>query len=93
MILMLNVTTLMEVSFAYAMLDIVVVDLTVKVRKVARCYTCMIFRSLLDIDECGESGDNNCDLVNGRCNNTSGSFNCFCNAGYAGDGVNCTSKL
>lgn len=46
----------------------------------------------LDIDEC-ETGDDNCDLSNGYCNNTIGSFDCFCNVGYTGDGITCTSKL
>ena len=46
--------------------------------------------SLLDIDECANTTLNDCD-VNARCNNTEGSFNCTCNTGYTGDGVNCTS--
>ena len=35
---------------------------------------------------------NNCH-ENAQCTNTEGSFNCSCNPGYSGDGVNCTSKL
>ena len=30
---------------------------------------------------------------NAACNNTFGGFECTCNAGFDGDGVNCTSKL
>ena len=35
---------------------------------------------------------NNCH-ENAQCINTEGSFTCFCNPGYSGDGFNCTSKL
>ncbi len=35
--------------------------------------------------------EDDCDL-NGNCENTEGSFECSCNVGYSGDGVNCTSK-
>ena len=44
-----------------------------------------------DINEC-ENGDDNCS-ENANCTNTEGSFTCYCNSGYAGDGVICTSKL
>ena len=30
--------------------------------------------------------------VNATCNNTFGSFECACDAGFEGNGVNCTSK-
>ena len=42
-----------------------------------------------DIDECA-LGTDNCN-ANAECNNTEGSFNCTCNPGFEGDGVNCTS--
>ena len=45
---------------------------------------------LIDIDECASELDN-CH-ENATCNNTFGSFECTCNAGFDGDGVNCTSK-
>ena len=44
----------------------------------------------LDHDECAAELDN-CH-ENASCNNTFGSFECTCNAGFEGDGVNCTSK-
>ena len=47
-----------------------------------------MFSSLVDIDEC-ELDTDNCD-VNANCTDTDGSFNCTCNQGYEGDGVNCT---
>jgi hypothetical protein len=44
------------------------------------------------VDEC-QTGADNCDAENGICQNTEGSFNCTCDMGYSGDGVNCTSEL
>ena len=44
-----------------------------------------------DIDECERDNTTNCH-ENAQCTNTEGSFNCSCNPGYTGDGVNCTSK-
>ena len=45
---------------------------------------------IADIDECATVIDN-CH-ENASCNNTFGSFECACNVGFDGDGVNCTSK-
>ena len=44
----------------------------------------------VDINEC-QMDDDNCH-ENAQCNNTEGSFTCFCNPGYTGNGVICTSK-
>ena len=41
-----------------------------------------------DIDECAE-GSHNCSMY-AVCTDTEGSFNCTCNPGFEGDGVNCT---
>ena len=46
---------------------------------------------LLDIDECWYSEDNCHERAD--CENTDGSYNCTCQSGYQGDGVNCASKL
>ncbi|CAH3156243.1 unnamed protein product, partial [Porites evermanni] len=43
-----------------------------------------------DINEC-EAGKHNCH-ANANCTNTKGSFECTCNPGYSGDGVNCTGE-
>ena len=37
-------------------------------------------------------GTHDCHM-NAECTNTDGSYNCTCNRGYEGDGVNCASKL
>ena len=42
----------------------------------------------LDIDECLT---NPCHY-NASCTDNEGSFNCVCNAGYSGNGFNCSSK-
>ena len=44
--------------------------------------------SLKDINECTED-THSCD-GNASCTNTIGSYNCTCNFGYEGDGLNCT---
>ena len=48
------------------------------------------FNQQTDIDECKENTDN-CS-TNAQCHNTPGSFNCTCNSGFKGDGVNCTGN-
>ena len=45
---------------------------------------------ILDIDEC-EDGLDNCDSLNGECNNTDGSFECYCRDGYLFNGTYCES--
>ena len=45
------------------------------------------FVSWTDIDECA-LGTDNCDAT-ATCTDTEGSFNCTCNPGFEGDGVNC----
>ena len=44
-----------------------------------------------DVNECANRTHNNCD-ENAQCTDTPGSFNCTCNPGYEGNGLNCTSK-
>ena len=43
----------------------------------------------IDINEC-ELGGDECHMY-ATCTDTIGSFECFCNSGFEGDGVNCTS--
>ena len=42
-----------------------------------------------DIDECID-GSNDC-ADNATCSDTEGSYECTCDPGFTGDGVNCTS--
>ena len=44
-----------------------------------------------DIDECFNDTLNNCH-DNATCTDTVGSFECSCEEGFTGDGVNCTGK-
>ena len=47
--------------------------------------------STVDIDECEEvTHDCGSDAT---CTNTAGGFNCTCNSGYEGDGIDCASKF
>lgn len=48
----------------------------------------------LDIDECHKyySHRNNCSEL-ATCTNTHGGFNCTCNQGHVGDGLNCTGTV
>ena len=43
-----------------------------------------------DINEC-HTGSHTCH-ANASCNNTVGSYDCFCNKGFSGEGVNCSGK-
>ena len=43
-----------------------------------------------DVDEC-ETGMNNCESMNANCNNTDGSFECYCRDGYTFNGTYCES--
>ena len=45
---------------------------------------------LIDINECTED-THSCD-GNASCTNTIGSYNCTCNFGFEGDGLNCTGE-
>jgi hypothetical protein len=45
---------------------------------------------IVDINECDDNTDN-CD-GNATCQDTEGSFECICNAGYTGNGVTCQSR-
>ena len=51
----------------------------------------MNFHSFPDIDECDEGLDE-CH-INATCENTVGSYECYCFTGFTGNGFDCTSKL
>ena len=88
---MLPVTTWMAVSCAPAGKGSVEMEHHVKVG-----FQLMHFNKLihffvgLDINECFI--DFECD-INSNCSNEYGSYSCFCNAGYTGDGFSCEGKV
>ena len=89
----ISVTTQLVVSFVSVIkvTDLTVMDLTVVVSIKVILYSADLTMNVyLDIDECSEESDN-CH-EDATCTNSVGSFDCTCNAGYSGDGVNCTSK-
>ena len=47
---------------------------------------------IADVNECDSDGDICSENAIANCTNLEGSFNCTCNPGYTGNGVNCTSK-
>ena len=55
------------------------------------CTDAVFLIALIDIDECGEAGLNNCD-VNATCKNTAPGFSCACKPGYTGNGTDCTGN-
>ena len=59
---------------------------------ITTCYhVCLFVFLFIDINEC-EMEIDNCH-ENATCNNTFGSFECTCIAGFDGEGVECTSKI
>ena len=94
---MQHAQTHLEVITAIATLDLLEMDILAQVSnnqyqtyinfEYLVMYASVIF---LDDDECVAELDN-CH-ENATCNNTFGSFECTCIAGFDGDGVNCTSK-
>ena len=82
--------TLLEASAATATLALREMESTAQVSETKESL-CPLYPLLcLDIDEC-ELGFDDCN-ENATCTDTVGSFDCFCNSGLEGDGVNCSSN-
>jgi len=47
-------------------------------------------RNYVDIDECS-AGTDNCN-ANAICDNSLGGFNCQCDFGFSGNGINCEGE-
>lgn len=65
-----------------------------KEQRVTCCQIYLIkhYLLVLDIDECADEYENDCD-PNAVCTNTEGSYICQCYRGFEGDGQNCTGQL
>ena len=92
---MLLVLTLLVVTIVRVTLAMKEMDSTVQVRLLAtptlHCSQVLTECTLLlDVDECSRNLDN-CHS-NATCSDTEGSFDCTCDSGFEGDGVNCSSK-
>lgn len=88
-----NVSTLLDLTCATAIQDILEMDLSsVQVQCLLphNCTWCDLTCALLDLNECELSLDD-CDR-NALCEDIVGSYNCTCNFGYSGNGTLC-SKL
>ena len=78
-----------EVSSVFVMLGTLELALLALVSLVTVAETNLYyFITFSDIDECSEGMDN-C-AVEAECTDTDGSFDCSCNAGFTGSGVNCS---
>ncbi len=96
--LMPAVMTPMVVLFVNVMLGILEMDLIVQVSEpfiplfnffnLSAITYCLNVYCFIDINECLA---NPCH-VNATCNDTEGSFVCQCDAGYSGNGFNCSSR-
>ena len=53
--------------------------------------TCHV--DFVDVNECKNDSDNDCDEFNGNCTNTIGSYICSCKPGYSGNGIICIGLL
>ena len=59
--------------------------------KNVHCFSCdKYMHSFPDINECDEGLD--VCHINATCENTVGSYDCYCSTGFTGDGMNCASK-
>ena len=89
--------TLQEVTPVHVLLDMRVMASTAQVCKFCTVQLMHIVINndgcckplSLDINECSGNLHNCHD--NATCSDTDGSFECFCNPGFDGDGVNCSS--
>ena len=50
----------------------------------------MYLLDVVDLDEC-RTGADDCESMNAECNNTIGSFVCYCRDGYRFNGTYCES--
>ena len=93
--LMLNVLTLMEISAVPATLALREMESTalvcVRSRTIKNAFLLYVRLPAFSADKlaCSYSDLNDCH-ENASCTDTDGSFNCTCNPGFEGDGVNCT---
>ena len=83
------VPIILEVILAFVILVGLEMDLLVMVSVTCSVVVSFIltFHCIIDIDECDE-GLHECD-PNAMCQDSDGSYNCSCKAGYIGDGRTC----
>ena len=75
------------INFFFATLNLYIVILLHYASNIPFCVKYVFF--LPDIDECKINVCHH----NASCTNTQGSYNCTCNPGYIGDGLNCKGRF
>ena len=64
---------------------------TAVVNEFAIMYAICHVVNVIDFNECGNGTNSNCESRNAECNNTFGSFECYCRDGYRDNGTYCES--
>ena len=82
-----EITAVLATLDLLVMVSVAVVKLTLQINVLA--IICHIM-NIIDFNECLNDTDN-CESMNAECNNTFGSFECYCRDGYRDNGTYCES--
>ena len=89
--IMAFVPTYVEITLVPVMMDILEMVLAALVWESDEYHApIFVFLNIIDLDEC-QTGADDCESMNAECNNTIGSFECYCRNGYRFNGTYCES--